>query len=542
MPYEIELLSLGENLYPVLEVAARKLNGVQGQFRYRLAESPHREGALAWTRTKYLTTDVWSFLQQQRQKFGGNRQFIIAFVNAPLDGTELGNLFGSHSAKEGIAVVTAHNSGQYVNEAARYCCYYMTRYATSFVKPSMRSHNDKARASCYFNRKVEKSQISLSLETGHICDQCRTLLDAPVPIAGDRTLSLQERKALNDMLQVVSGEYPYAIVMKGGGVKGLAFAAALVELEKYFSFNRHVGTSAGAIAAILLAANYKPMEIQSILWKKNFRDFLDARALALPFNLIVKSGLFPGEEFRLWIAGLLHEKIDKVAEIAMQDLNGALIYACRRGQGTLTFDSTGERKELPASFATRCSMSIPFFFMPMSEGGRSVYDGGIRNNFPLAKYLEGNPDKPFIALYLGKPDNRNRVPIGSELLDIVLEGEERTVVDKYRDSVVVIDTSPIGTIDFSMSDIEKDFLLKVGRAAALQFLFDRKVDGAPSAEAVSRAQQDADTARIVVSRIRRRGRRWLLFKLLMLVLTFFLIFWFHSLLWDRIASFLQGPT
>jgi predicted acylesterase/phospholipase RssA len=314
------------------------------------------------------------------------------------------------------------------------------------------------------------------------------------------------------MREIVSGDYPHAVVMKGGGVKGLAFAGALVELEKYFWFDRHVGTSAGAIAAVLLAANYSPSELVAILRTKNFREFMDARFWKIPFNLLLKTGLFPGEHFRLWIDGLLAAKTGKIGETRMSDLNGALIYACRRGPGTLTFDSNGERKDTVAAFATRCSMSIPIFFFPQQVDGRRVYDGGVRNNFPLSQYLKNHYGKPFVALYLGKRDSRNRRWFGTELLDIVIDGEERDTVDQNRGNVVVIDTSPVGTVDFRLHEIEKDFLLKVGRASALRFLCERKLEDGPSEEKVTAAERDADMARDEVCQMRkcRRRRRFMI--------------------------------
>ena len=47
----------------------------------------------------------------------------------------------------------------------------------------------------------------------------------------------------------------------------------------------------------------------------------------------------------------------------MSDLNGAIFYATMRGIGDLTFDSVGQRKDTIASFALRCSMSIPLVFI-----------------------------------------------------------------------------------------------------------------------------------------------------------------------------------
>jgi hypothetical protein len=49
---------------------------------------------------------------------------------------------------------------------------------------------------------------------------------------------------------------------------------------------------------------------------------------------------------------------------------------------------------------------------------------------------------------------------------IVIEGKEQRTVDVHCDKVITIDTSPVGTIDFNLTDIEKQFLLRVGKAAA----------------------------------------------------------------------------
>ena len=519
MAYDIELMSIGEDIYPLLQRSAAAMNGVQGEFRFRLTAESQRHAGLSFARSSFETSDIWNFLRDQKNKSGGNRPFLIAFVTKPLRSAELSNLFGSHEADEGLAVVTTFGTGQYVKEESRYCCYYLTRYSLSFVNPLIKAHDDPVRKSCYFHKKIHKRDIRDSMDTGQICDQCLKELDNPPVGSGAHRLSDEERQALVTMRKFVSGDLPQAIVMKGGGVKGLAFAGALLELEKYFWFDRHVGTSAGSIAAVLLAAGYTPAELKKLLEEKNFRDFLDSRIWNLPWNLIFKQGLYPGESVRVWLAELLHKKISQVSEIPMSKLNGALVYSSRRGAGTLIFDSHGERKDTPAAFAVRCSMSIPLFFFPMQVDGRDAFDGGLRNNFPLQRFLADHPGPNFIALYLGKPDNRSRRFIGSELLDIVLEGEERNTVDEHIRDVVVIDTTPIGVVDFRLTSTEKEFLLRVGKAAALKFLLNRNLDDGPSPQDVEKARTEAEESRtkVLKRRIWRRRRRILYFVALALI-------------------------
>ena len=507
MAYDIELMCVGEDLYPTLEASAASLNAVQQEFRFRLTSQ--REPGLGLKRADYTNAQIWEFLRGQREKYGGNRQYIIAFVNAPLRSAALSNIFGSHEANEGLAVVTLHAHHQYVKETERFCSYYMVRYAMSFVNSHIKAHNDEVRRGCYFNKKLYKPEIKESMDSGEVCDECQDKLDKATGGLPARPLSDEEREALVQMRKVVAGTYPRALVMKGGGVKGLAFAGALVELERHFYFDRHVGASAGAIAAVLLAAGYTPGELVKLLSDKPFRAFMDAPWWKVPVNLMLRGGCYPGDHFQAWIASCLKNKIVREDEVKMRDLAGALIYATRRGPGTVAFDSLGERKDTVASFATRCSMSIPIIFVPQMVDGRRAYDGGLRNNFPLARFLETNPKTPFIALYLRSQGNDENVKwMGGDVLDIWLDGEERQMVDQHPRDVVVIDTNPVGTVDFNLTPLEKEFLLKVGRAAALKYLANRKIDGGPDEAAVNSAAAEAETLRGKVRRLRVWRHIW----------------------------------
>jgi NTE family protein len=521
--YPIEVMSIGGDFHEILSAAANRLNKVQSEFRFHLTSDSQRAAGERFVLDEYSTEEIWNSLEKHRETTGGNRPYIIAFINKRLKSAQFpsGRQFGSHRGKRGLAVATLYWSTQYTKEEVRYCCYFMIRYALSFVNPSLKSHDyqmlDAAGQEaylkngyheCYFHRKEKKPEIRAAMDAGRICDDCRRVLNQPPDDGVSKKLSAEEWNALDAMRAIVSGDIPHAVVMKGGGVKGLAFAGALVELQRYFWFDRHVGVSAGAITAVLLAGDYKPAELIGILRKKEFREFKDASWWKLPINYFFKKGLYPGDHFTEWLDGLLRVKNTKLGPIMMKDLNGALICACQTGMGTLVFDSKKELAEAPAAYATRCSMSIPYFFIPASVFGKPAYDGGLRNNFPLKFFLDREPTKPFVALYLGGPEKKKRwFKRERDLLDIIVDGEERTMVDQHRRDVVVIDTSPIGTIDFGMSELEKDFLLKVGRAAALRFLKEREFDDGPDEATVNAAHEEAETARAAVHKL-RKGKRW----------------------------------
>lgn len=262
-----------------------------------------------------------------------------------------------------------------------------------------------------------------------------------------------------------------ALVMKGGGIKGLAYVGALEILWGHYQFDHFVGTSAGAISALLLAAGYTPTELKEILSEKDFRDFFDAPWYMKPFNLMFYGGMNPALTFTDWIDVLLAKKLNSSTRVRMSELPArATVFASRRNKPALRFDS--ESDDADAGHAARCSMSIPLVFVPQSDQGFRTYDGGMQHNYPIDELLRCDPGAAFISLYLGPETyqpSRNRFEFW-EWVSIWTEGADAELLKRYRDRTVVIDPTPIGTLDFDLSDEEKDYLLQCGRAAALAHL------------------------------------------------------------------------
>jgi len=268
-------------------------------------------------------------------------------------------------------------------------------------------------------------------------------------------------------------QFKLALIMKGGGIKGLAYVGALEELTKFHEFDWYAGTSAGAITALLLACGYTHNDLKSILENKDFSDFKDANLPKAIYNLVTKKGLYEANSFLDWIDELLAVKLDSAYAVKLGHLpKRVTIYASRRDKNGLTFDSIEEKsKEIIASYAARCSMSIPFFFTPQKNEGLNVFDGGVQNNFPVEILLRDNPNSKFIGLYLGRETyKREKNNIFRDLLVLGTESEEPGVLEKYKDQIIIIDPYPISTYSFKLSKTEKKFLLETGRLAALKYL------------------------------------------------------------------------
>jgi NTE family protein len=256
------------------------------------------------------------------------------------------------------------------------------------------------------------------------------------------------------------------LALEGGGVKGIAIVGAVSVLaEAGYRFQRVAGTSAGAIAATLIAAIAKAGKPTSSLKGyldglsfKNFmpegkiHQFLDHHlgkaggALSDAEILSHRMGLYPGDYLAEWLGPILGDDLGVRTfadlKITLAEDPGMSLPESRRYRLVVhTSDITrGELARLPWDYnyyghdrdaqevvrAVRASMSIPFFFEPVTfdtlaadvevplPGGGSItthydpgtvtfVDGGMLRNFPIDAFarMDGAPPRwPTIGIKL----------------------------------------------------------------------------------------------------------------------------------------------
>jgi len=176
MPYTIEVLCIGKDQYEAIEPVLNALNGAQTEFVFSTPSESCRAYGLPFVRKSYLSTDIWDFLGKYKVDAKGHRPYIIALLDGSLESPELGNLFGSSRRKAGLAAVTTQDFSMYAADLWRFVCYYMIRYALTFVAPDVSSHEDGDRE-CFFFKKMDKTDIRFSMEAGAVCDLCRPELE-----------------------------------------------------------------------------------------------------------------------------------------------------------------------------------------------------------------------------------------------------------------------------------------------------------------------------------------------------------------------------
>lgn len=324
----------------------------------------------------------------------------------------------------------------------------------------------------------------------------------------------------------VTAEKPRVnLVLEGGGVLGVGLVGAVSKLEEHFKFERMLGTSAGAIVAALLGADYKAREIKSIMEGPDMARLTDAQSIPLlPRVPLMTSminvmwrlygtmryfGWYEGDYLYQLMQRLLDSKgvttfadlrtedgisskLDMTDRRALFDRYKVHLIACdiTRGRMLLLPDDMNREEygvtpdELEVALAVRMSTSIPFFFRPIVLEGRNgvkthIVDGGLVSNFPIQLL-----NRPL------RKENKAVSTVGLRLIQIrpfairtpisaiagifktaIMANDTRSVEDMEARGagtvhILNINTQGISPIKFDISALDKESLFTAGHSMA----------------------------------------------------------------------------
>lgn len=294
-------------------------------------------------------------------------------------------------------------------------------------------------------------------------------------------------------------------VFEGGGVKGLALAGALAEMEDAgYEVENAVGTSAGAILAALTVAGYQAEDIRRIIADTPFGRFKDKSVIdCLPVigplaSILFSKGLYEGDFFYGWMKDLLEhapdgpvrtfgdlKKDDPVNPKAHYRLQVVATDITRRQMlilpGAISGYGDKNPDDLEIALAVRMSMSIPYFFEPVELEGSLICDGGVLSNFPVGILDTPRWRKPrwptFGFLLCSAKDSRpNRIcgpltyfiALFQTMLDARDELDRMKAADFVR--TIPIWAEGVSATDFSLTQAQREALYQAGRRAVGEFL------------------------------------------------------------------------
>lgn len=302
----IEVVAIGDVPRDHLALAVSLANAAQTSFRF--TELPLDEAG-RFKMHAYQdahANQILDVMENVRSGLRGYHPFIIAVVDAYLEGKRYGNLFGSHRAEQGLAVVTTANVPNVIVPDDRlhsYFLYYLARYALSFLAPQHRNHDDSR--SCVFDRKLDKTDLLKSMKPRALCDACRGEL-----LTTASTMSHQQFEALEKIFAaalaafraVPSSKKPRVFI--GSSSEGLKIARKVQELlaPDVTAVVWDQGTVFGLGAATLEALEKAVFDYDFAIFVFTPDDELHTRGVARPVardNVVFELGLFTGKLGRM---------------------------------------------------------------------------------------------------------------------------------------------------------------------------------------------------------------------------------------------------
>ncbi len=249
---------------------------------------------------------------------------------------------------------------------------------------------------------------------------------------------------------------PYRnLILKGGGIRGIAYGGALQELESrgvLAGIERVGGTSAGAIQAALLAVGYSADEIVAVVNATPVQRLNDGQFIFFggTRRLVKQYGWYRGDAFSRYLRELVARKTQR-PDLTLGELHAlAQAQPYRGGPGhyrDLYTTGTNLTRQCTQVFsyethptmrvadAVRISMSIPLYFRAVlldaddhvirgqprpGQPVQVLVDGGLLANYPLHLF-----DQPRY-LPAGLPPGTTANP---ETLGLRLDRDEQIALD-----------------------------------------------------------------------------------------------------------------
>jgi NTE family protein len=335
------------------------------------------------------------------------------------------------------------------------------------------------------------------------------------------------------------------LALEGGGVKGIGLAGAVLALDEAgYSFARVAGTSAGAIAACLIASISKagkPMTaLRTYLDQLDFAKFMPEGKIHQFFDrqggvaqkaadvaiLTHRIGLYPGTYLAQWLQPILEElgvRTFADLKIAQSDDPGMSLPPNRRYRLVVHVSDITRRElvQLPWDYAyyglpadaqevvgaVRASMSIPFFFEPVTiqaneasidvampdgsvvqqhyEAGTVTWtDGGMLRNFPIDAFdrVDGQPARwPTIGIKLSLLQARfdateacaTAVSVAIRALDTMMNEWDRYNVEETTAArTIFVDNAGLNATQFDLGPDQQNELFINGVRAATRFIIE----------------------------------------------------------------------
>ena len=286
---------------------------------------------------------------------------------------------------------------------------------------------------------------------------------------------------LTAILPLSAQERPtVAVVLSGGGAKGVAHIGALKVIEEAgIPIDIVCGTSMGALVGGLYSMGYSTDFLDSLVRSQDWAALLSDRTD--PSNLTLRQR--EEQNTYAFIRGLAGEQADRGGLVRGRNVVNLLRRLTANMPDSINFDSLPIRFACVATDITlgrevdfhsgslvsamRASMAIPGVFTPVRMGDMVLVDGGLSNNYPadLARAMGAD-----IVIGISVQDLMARAETIDDAFAVMGQIISISSRNKFTDNIklsdifIHVDVNGYGAASFTSSSI--DTLLLRGDAAA----------------------------------------------------------------------------
>lgn len=228
------------------------------------------------------------------------------------------------------------------------------------------------------------------------------------------------------------------LVLKGGGIRGIAYAGALRVMEEkgvLQSIEKVGGTSVGALTGLMISLGCTSREIEDILFGLDIATFNDGKwsFVGGQQRLRKRYGWYRGMELETWIGKRIQEKAGNAAmtfgelhqrSLANKSFKDLYVTATNLSAQRLEIFSWETTPDMPIKTAVRATVSVPLYYSavfmdslhhvvekPRKGCLYNIYvDGGLLANYPLMMFnthadsAANRVNEYTLGLKLGRPE------------------------------------------------------------------------------------------------------------------------------------------
>ncbi len=282
-------------------------------------------------------------------------------------------------------------------------------------------------------------------------------------------------------------------VFEGGGIKGIALAgAAAAVLDSGYRFERVAGTSAGALAASLIAADYTADEMRRQVAKIDWPSLLDGvPGIKIPIfgkhiAFLRGGGLYHGAALQRTWGRLLAEKgVHTFGDLPAGKLRIVTVDLTHE-RGVVLPDGLEEygidASKFPIARAVRMSSAVPFVFKPVELQNRFtgdlslMADGALGSKFPV-ELVDQRSETPVFGFRPVDTDDVHRhndirgpASLAGAVMTTGMSARETLPRGRFESVLQILVPSRRDSLDFNLSRREALEMFDEGYETGFRFL------------------------------------------------------------------------